>query len=44
LDELWGIKEEIILWNMNNIKNIITSNFKEKLWGDKELEGKTKIL
>jgi hypothetical protein len=39
----WGIKEEIILQNKDNIKNIITSKFKEKLWCDKELEDKRKL-
>jgi hypothetical protein len=28
---------------MDNIKNIITSKFKEKLWCDNELEGKRKL-
>jgi hypothetical protein len=31
------------LQNNNNIKNIITSKFKEKLWCDKELEDKRKL-
>jgi hypothetical protein len=39
----WGIKEEVTLQNNNNIKNIITSKFKEKLWCDKELEDKIKL-
>jgi hypothetical protein len=39
----WGIKEEIILQNKDNIKNIITSKFKEKMWCNKELEGKRKL-
>jgi hypothetical protein len=39
----WGIKEEIILQNKDNIKNIITTKFKEKLWCDKELRGKKEI-
>jgi hypothetical protein len=34
----WGIKEEATLQNNDNIKNIITSKFKEKLWCNKELE------
>jgi hypothetical protein len=29
--------------NSNNIKNIITSKFKEKMWCDKELEDKRKL-
>jgi hypothetical protein len=39
----WGIKEEVTLQNNDNIKNIITSKFKEKLWCDKELEDKRKL-
>jgi len=31
------INEEIILGNKDNIKNIITSKFKDKLWSDKEV-------
>ena len=29
--------------NKNNIKNTITFKFKDKLWDDKELEGKMKL-
>jgi hypothetical protein len=39
----WGIKEEIILKKKDDIKNIITFKFKEKLWCDKKLEGKRKL-
>jgi hypothetical protein len=39
----WGIKEEVTLQNNDNIKNIITSKFKEKLWCNKELEDKRKL-
>jgi hypothetical protein len=39
----WGIKKEIILQNNDNIKNSITSKFKEKLWCDKEIEDKRKL-
>jgi hypothetical protein len=39
----WGIKEEIIMQNKDNIRNIITSKFKEKLWRYKELERKRKL-
>jgi hypothetical protein len=39
----WGINEEIILQNKDNIENTITTKFKEKLWYDKELEGKRKL-
>ena len=28
----WGIDESNILQNIDNVKNIITSKFKEKLW------------
>jgi len=39
----WVIKEELILYNKDNIKNIMTSTFKEELWSDKELEEKRKL-
>lgn len=39
----WGVKEEIILENQDNIKNTITSKFKETLWDNKELQGKRKL-
>jgi hypothetical protein len=32
-----------MLHNKDNIKNIIASKFKEKLWCNKELEGKRKL-
>ena len=32
------------LQNINNIKNTITSNLKEKLWGEKDLEVKRKLI
>jgi hypothetical protein len=35
-----GIMEETILQNKETIKNIIKSKIKEKMWCDKELEGK----
>jgi len=38
----WGVKEEIILENKDNIKNIDASKLKDKLPDDKELEGKRK--
>ena len=41
--EYWGLKEEIMLENKDNIKNTITSKLKNKLWNDKELEGKRKL-
>jgi len=40
---LWGIDENVTLQNINNTKNIVTSKFKEKLWDEKELEGKIKL-
>jgi hypothetical protein len=39
----WGIQEDVILQNIDNIKNIITSKFKENLWCNKELEDKRKL-
>jgi hypothetical protein len=36
----WGIMEEMIMQNIDTIKNIIKSKFKEKMWCDKELEEK----
>ena len=39
----WGIMEDTILQNKDNIKNIIKSKFKEKMWCDKELEEKRKL-
>jgi hypothetical protein len=39
----WGIQEDVILQNTDNIKNIITSKFKENMWCDKELEDKRKL-
>ena len=41
----WEIDEKIALQNINNIRNIVTSKFKEKLWCEKDLEDKKiKIL
>lgn len=39
----WGVNDEIILKNKDTIKNVITSKVKDKLWEDKELEGKRKL-
>ena len=39
----WGINKIATLQDVNNIKNIITSKFKEKMWGKKELEVKRKL-
>jgi hypothetical protein len=33
----WGIQEESIIQNINNITNIIAYKFKENMWCDKEL-------
>ena len=40
---LWEIKEEIIMGGKDSIKDTITSNFKDKMWDGKELEGKRKL-
>jgi len=39
----WGIDENSTLQDINNIKIIITSKFKEKMWDKKVLEGKRKL-
>jgi hypothetical protein len=39
----WGIMEETILQNKDTIKKNVKSKFKEKMWCDKELEGKRKL-
>ena len=39
----WGVNETATLQNINKIKNTITSNLKEKLWGEKDLEVKRKL-
>ena len=39
----WEIDENVALQNNNNIKNIVTSKFKEKLWCEKDLEAKRKL-
>ena len=39
----WEIDETIVLQNINNIKNIVTSKFKEKMWCEKDLEAKRKL-
>ena len=36
----WEIDENIALQNIKNIKNIVTSKFKEKLWCEKDIEAK----
>ena len=37
------IDENVALQNINNIKNIVTSKFKEKMWCEKDLEVKRKL-
>ena len=39
----WEIDENVALQNINNIKNIVTSTFKEKMWCEKDLEDKRKV-
>ena len=39
----WEIRENVALQNINNIKNIVTSNFKEKIWCEKDLVAKRKL-
>ena len=39
----WEIDENVALQNINNIKNIVTSKFKEKMWCEKDLEDKRKL-
>ena len=39
----WEIDENVALQNINNIKNIFTSKFKEKMWCEKDLEAKIKL-
>ena len=38
-----GIVGNVTLQNIDDIKNIITSKFKEKLWCDENLEDKRKL-
>ena len=39
----WGINENDILQNIDNIKNIITSKFKEKIWCEENLADRRKL-
>ena len=39
----WGIKEKISMGSKDSVKDTIESKFKDKLWEDKELEGKRKL-
>ena len=39
----WGIDENDILHSIDNVKNIINSKFKEKLWYEENLAVKRKL-
>ena len=39
----WEIDENVALQNINNIKNTVTSKFKEKKCHEKDLEAKRKL-
>ena len=39
----WEIDENVALQNINNVKNIVTSKFKEKMWCEKDLAAKRKL-
>ena len=39
----WEINENVALQNINNIKSIVTSRFKNKMWCEKDLEAKRKL-
>ena len=39
----WSINENDILQNIDNVKNIITSKFKEKFWCEENLAVKRKL-
>ena len=39
----WRINVDLHMGSKHNIKNTITSKFKDKLWEDQELEGKRKL-
>ena len=39
----WGINENNILQNIDNVKNIIISKFKEKFWCEENLVVKRKV-
>ena len=41
---MWSIDKNVTLQNIDDIKNIITSKFKEKLWCDENLEDKRKLI
>lgn len=40
---LWEINENNALKNINDIKNIVTSKLKEKMWCEKDLAAKRKL-
>ena len=40
----WEIDENVALQNIDNIKNIVTSKFKKKMWCEKYLEAKRKLI
>jgi hypothetical protein len=40
----WGIMEETILQKKDTIKKNVKSKFKKKMWCDKELEEKIKLM
>ena len=42
-DTIAWLNHQEIDGNINNIKNIVTSKFKEKLWCEKDLEAKRKL-
>ena len=39
----WEMDETVTLQNINNIKNIVTSKFKEIMWCEIDLEAKRKL-
>jgi hypothetical protein len=41
---LWGIMKETILQNKDTIRKNVKSKFEEKMWCDKELEEKRKLI
>ena len=39
----WEIDKNVALQNINNIKNIVNSKYKDKMWCEKYLEAKIKL-
>ena len=39
----WEIDKNVALQNINNIKNIVNSKYKDKMWCEKDLEAKIKL-